>query len=77
MQVRLIEDREKELRQKKLEEASLKQAEVQERQLAEENRRGETETKKVRYQEDFLKLSLECGVSKIGDLVAYQSDQTE
>lgn len=75
--MKLIEDKEKEHRQKKQEEASLKQAEVQEKLLAEENRRGETETKKVKYQEDFLKLTVECNVNKISDLVAYQHDQTE
>lgn len=45
--------------------------------LAEELKRGETDKKKLRFQEDFLKLSEECNVKQISDLVQYQLDQSE
>ncbi len=33
--------------------------------------------KNAKYQEEFLKISEECNVKKISDLVNYQNDQME
>jgi hypothetical protein len=59
-----------------VEEQNLRQYEQQEKVLAEEKKRGETDKKKVKYQEDFLKLSSDCSVNNIADLVLYQQEQS-
>eukprot|EP00347_Sterkiella_histriomuscorum_P024380 403331322 len=76
-QIKIIEDKEKEMKLKKIEDQNQKQLEHQEKLLAEEKKRGETDKKKIKFQEDFLKLSEECNVNKIQDLVLYQNDQSE
>ena len=75
IQMKIIEDREKEVKQKKQEEINQKQQEHQEKLLQEEKKKAEANQKNAMYQEDFLKLQEECNVKEVSDLVAYYSEQ--